>query len=115
MIRDSLDALGFALDQECQKSKTMEEHSLIRISIAASYVPNGLRYCSVNVECGAGCGWLIEMYGSEAEALEHEARAFQVLLDDSNRALSISEIVALVYPKSSSGSSSESPALIVGS
>ena len=92
MIHNSLEALVLAIEEEFKKSECQKEHARIRISISTSRATNGMRYCSVNLECGAGCGWLIETYGNEAATLENQARAIQTRLSDPTDSISLQEL-----------------------
>jgi hypothetical protein len=106
-----LDALAYAIGQECERCESQSEHALIRLAISSSYLSNGLRHCSVNVECGAGCGWFIETFGGEAEELEQKARAAQAIMSDPNRDISNSEIAFMVSPRVASSFLHENPTL----
>jgi hypothetical protein len=96
MIRNSLEALAYAIGQEFEKSQCLAEHASISVSVSTGYLSNGLPHCSVRVECGVGCGWLIQTYGSEARELEQIAKVAQTVLSDHNSALSNSEIARLI-------------------
>jgi hypothetical protein len=98
MIHNSLEALNLAIEEEFKKRECQTEHATIRISISTSRASNGIRHCSVNVECGAGCGWLIETYGNEAEALENHAKAIQTKLSDPIRGISLQELKVRILP-----------------
>ena len=110
MIRNSLEALDYAIGQERDRSECAGEHALISITISVGYIANGMRHCSVNVECGAGCGWLIQTFGSEAEELEHKARMAQEVLSDSNNSIRNEEIATLLSTASTARTSVGNPA-----
>ena len=72
-------ALGKAVIVELDKSVEKPMHKTILVSIANS-VQNGIRRCSVQIECKAGCGYLIYAFNEEADLLQEKAETLKILL-----------------------------------
>ena len=75
-------ALTHAVMAELDRERESPLHAIIRLSCAMSFLRNGIRSCSVQVECKAGCGYLVEAFGEEAEILRQKANAIQSMLKE---------------------------------
>jgi hypothetical protein len=64
-FRDSIDALLYALREIGEGAPHLE------ILYGTGYLPNGVKYCNVQISCGK-TGYSISAYGDEADRL-HEA------------------------------------------
>lgn len=76
-------ALAQAIMQELDRADGAcgnPQHGTIHISCEAAYMKNGIKHCSVQIECEAGCGWLVQAFGDEAEELEQKVNTIQRLL-----------------------------------
>lgn len=83
-LGSSEQALAQAIIQELDKADGAcgnPQHGTIHISCEAAFMRNGIKYCSVQIECEAGCGWLVQAFGDEAVELEHKINTIQRLLD----------------------------------
>ena len=67
------DAVRIELDRE-------DLHRSIEVSYVTESLSNGIKRCSVQVECKAGCGYLVEAFGEEADMLREKAAAIQNML-----------------------------------
>ena len=66
---DSSAALIRAVATEFGKKTQSPLHAILHISEAFGFLLNGLRCCRIQIECNAGCGYLVEAFGDEADAL----------------------------------------------
>lgn len=98
---NSIQALAQAILDELAKTEGNTQHGTINISYDAKCLPNGIEHCSVQVECGAGCGWLIEACEGEAEALKQKAIGIKGLVQGSAKEdlKSLREILLTVFPE----------------
>ena len=62
-------------------------HRTINLSCRTTSMANGIKWCAVQVECKAGCGYLVEAYGDEAEKLHLKATAIQRMLEEDKKTL----------------------------
>jgi hypothetical protein len=76
-FNSSVHALAQAILDELVKAEENLQHGAIYVSYNDKSLPNGIKHCTVQIECNAGCGWLIEAFEGEAEALEQKAIAIQ--------------------------------------
>lgn len=100
MPYSSLHALAHAIMVELERAGDSLQHGVVHISSTTSFMTNGIKQCSVQVECEAGCGWLVQAFGEEADELQQKAIAIQGHLHrgaegTSNYAL---EIVSTFFP-----------------
>ena len=79
---NSTDALCRAIAIEIEKKPESSLHGILRITKGFAISSNGLRHCRVQLECGAGCGYLVEAYGDEADLLDRIATSCKCILDD---------------------------------
>lgn len=98
---NSVQALASAILNELAKAENNSQHNRIRISYDIKNLRNGITCCSVQIQCSAGCGWLIEACDMEAEALRRNASAVQSLLQDKTKDAStpLAEILLTVFPE----------------
>ena len=82
MLGNSEHALNRAIATERDKESESELHGIIRLSCAMTFLTNGVKCCTVQVECKAGCGYLVEAFGEEAERLRQMAIALQSTLEE---------------------------------
>ena len=96
----SVNALAHAIMEELDRAGDRLQHGLIHISSTTSFLTNGIKHCSVQVECEAGCGWLVQVYGEEAEVLEQKAIAIQRHMHSGAEEISKSavEILSTFFP-----------------
>jgi hypothetical protein len=78
--KSATEALAHAIMTEIDREGENPLHKTISISFRTLLMDNGMKQCSVQVECKAGCGYLIEAFGEEAEVLEHNAVLFKNIL-----------------------------------
>ena len=96
----SAHALATAVLEEEQRAKDNPQHLILHVSSASRYLQNGLRHLSVQLECEACCGWLIEAIGVEADALQQKVALIQKMLQLSdNDQKPISEILLTIFPE----------------
>jgi hypothetical protein len=97
---DSEHALASAIMAELDRRDETPLHGAIRLSYSTAFLANGIKRCSVQVECKAGCGYLIQAVGEEADMLQEKAMAIQSLLREGIQKTSISlfEDLFLVLP-----------------
>ena len=81
MPNESIKALAHALLDELKRKERDPRHVLLQVSWTCRCLPNGIKCCSVQLRCAAGCGWLIDSYGHEAGLLETKAVAIHTLLE----------------------------------
>jgi hypothetical protein len=74
-------ALVNALIGELERAENSPLHGVLHISFTAAVLKNGIKQCSVQVECQAGCGYLIQAFGEEADRLHEKAIAVQSLIN----------------------------------
>ena len=99
MTAESLKALAYAFLEEQEKIRFEPLHEKARISWDLSSLPNGIKRCTVQVECEAGCGWKVDSYGSEAELLSAKAEAIEKILQkDKLSRIRPSEILDALFP-----------------
>lgn len=82
-LGSSEQALAQAIRQELDRADGAcgnPKHGTIHVSCEAAHMKNGIKHCSVQIECEAGCGWLVQAFGDEAEELEQKANTIQRLL-----------------------------------
>jgi hypothetical protein len=98
---DSIRALAGVFHHEIDNSKCDVGHLSIQLSCASKSLPNGVKRFSVQLECKAGCGCLIETYGIEAEKLEEKVRKIQTMLGDesSDHSDIASEGLNMLFPE----------------
>lgn len=73
-------ALAHAIMTEIDREGENPLHKTISISFRTLLMDNGIKQCSVQVECKAGCGYLIQAFGEEADTLKHNAMLFKNIL-----------------------------------
>jgi hypothetical protein len=56
-------------------------HQTIHLSCTVSSLSNGMKCCTVQIECKAGCGYLLQAFGEEAEILYEKALMFKGILE----------------------------------
>lgn len=76
-FHNSVHALAQAILEEITLAEDNPGHGAIHISCEVKCLSNGIKHCSAQIECGAGCGWLVQAFGEEAELLEQKAIAIQ--------------------------------------
>jgi len=81
MLSNSVHALTRAIISELDKEGESLLHGIIRLSCAMAFLTNGVKSCTVQVECKAGCGYMVEAFGEEAETLRRKAIAIQSILE----------------------------------
>jgi hypothetical protein len=84
LVPSSISALSQAFTWEFERARSNPSHGMFDISCKLDILSNGIRHCSVQVRCMAECGWLVETFGSEAEALERKVRHIQFVLKESS-------------------------------
>jgi hypothetical protein len=85
---------------ENQRSEDKSQHGAIHVSCVAKNLQNGLKHCVVQVECKAGCGYLIQALEEEADSLQERATAIQRMLNREVQApKSLSDILYEVFPE----------------
>lgn len=77
----SIHALAHAFREELDRIGSDSLHRVIHISTKLRSLQNGMKHCSVQVECKAGCGWLVESYGREAEILKAKADVIKKMIE----------------------------------
>lgn len=77
---DSEYALAFAVMTELDRVGETPLHGAIHLSCATAFLPNGIKRCSVQLECEAGCGYMIQVDGEAADTLQQKAVAIQGML-----------------------------------
>ena len=80
MHRNSEHALASAIMTELDRLGETPLHGAIHLSYKDATLPNGIRRCSVQLECKAGCGYLIQAVGEEADILHQKTTTIQALL-----------------------------------
>jgi len=100
LSHDSVRAFAQAIQVELSEAEHSSGHSLLHLSYEFKSLSNGIKYCSVQIECEAGCGWLVEGTGDEAEVLREKAIIMQRMLQDSagQAPNSVSESLLTVFP-----------------
>ncbi len=100
-FNSSVHALAQAILDELVNAEGNSQHAAIHISYDGKYLPNGIKHCTVQIECKAGCGWLIEAYEGETEALEQKAIAIHKRLQGlASEALTpLPDILLAVFPE----------------
>lgn len=101
VISSNVHALAQAILNELVNAEGNSQHGVIRISYDSKYLPNGIKHCTVQIECIAGCGWLIEAYEEEAETLEQKAITIHRRLEGlATEALTpLRDILLAVFPE----------------
>lgn len=79
------DALARAITEELDRAGESPLHGAIHVSCKAAFLRNGIKHCSVQIECEAGCGYLVEAFGEEADLLQEKAIATQNLLHEGSK------------------------------
>ena len=74
-------ALTRAISAELERGNESPLHAIIRLSCSIAFLTNGIKCCSVQVQCKAGCGYLVEAFGEEAEMLRQKAISIQSILE----------------------------------
>jgi len=82
MLNNSKHALTRAIIGELDKEGESPLHGLIRLSCAMTFLTNGIKCCTVQIQCEAGCGYLVEAFGEEAEILREKAITIQRILEE---------------------------------
>ena len=98
---DSENALASAIMAELDRIGETPLHGAIRLSHSTAFLANGIKRCSVQIECKAGCGYLIQAVGEEADMLQEKAIAVQSLLREGiqkNSPISLLKDLILVFP-----------------
>ena len=98
---DSEHALASAIMAELDRIGETPLHGAIRASYSTAFLANGIKRCSVQVECKAGCGYLIQAVGEEADMLQEKAMAIQSLLREGiqkTSPVSLLQDLLLVFP-----------------
>lgn len=88
---DSEHALASAIMAEHDRMGETPLHGVIRLSYSTAFLANGIKRCSVQVECKAGCGYLIQAVGEEADRLQEKAIAMQNVLSEGIQEISTDE------------------------
>ena len=98
---NSVQALAQAILDELARTEGNTQHGTINISYDEKCLSNGIKHCSVQIECGAGCGWLIEACECEAEVLGQKASAIQGMVQGSGKEniRTLPEILLTVFPE----------------
>lgn len=73
-------ALASAIMTELDRLGETQLHGTIHLSCEAAFLTNGVKRCSVQLECKAGCGYLIQAFGEEADILQQKANVIQSVL-----------------------------------
>lgn len=79
-LRSSAEALGRAVMAELERDDASLLHKAIEVSCKAELLANGIKRCTVQIECKAGCGYLVQDFGEEADMLQEKAAAIKSLL-----------------------------------
>lgn len=79
---DSEYALASAIMTELDRIDESPLHGAIHLSCSTVILANGMRRCSVQLECKAGCGYMIQAVGEEADTLQQKAVAIQCILSE---------------------------------
>ena len=82
IFRNSEHALASAIMAELDRLGETPLHGAIHLSYTTAALSNGIRQCSVQLECKAGCGYLIQAVGEEADTLEQTTATIQALLNN---------------------------------
>ena len=100
-FHNSVHALGQAILEELTLAEDNSRHGTIHISCEVKCLSNGIKRCSAQIECGAGCGWLVEADGGQADVLQQKAIAIQSMLHGpvEEAPMSLSEILLAVIPE----------------
>ena len=97
---DSIYALAQAILRELEKTRDDSKHGTLQLSCICKYLSNGVKYSCIQIECEACCGWLIEAYGREAEALEQKALAIRRMIQIIDTVQhSLSDILLTIFPE----------------
>ena len=79
---DSKSALIRAVMAELAKEVESPLHGIINLSSSITFLANRIKCCAVQVECKAGCDYLVKAFGDEAELLQKEAMAIQSIIEN---------------------------------
>lgn len=101
LISNSVHALAKALLEELASAESNPQHSRICISNCGKDLPNGMKHYTAQIECNAGCGWLIQASDEESEALALNVIALQNMLTGTNYEAqhSLTEIMLTLFPE----------------
>jgi hypothetical protein len=101
LVPGSISALAQAFSWEMKRARSNPLHGLFEISCKLDTLSNGIRRCSVQVRCKAECGWLVETFGSEAEALERKVQYIKLVLRERSikHLLLESEMLEVLFPE----------------
>ncbi len=101
VFHNGVHALGQAILEELTLAEDNSRHGTIHISCEVKCLSNGIKHCSAQIECGLGCGWLIEADGGQADELQQKAIAIQSMQHGQGEAapMSLSEILLVVFPE----------------
>jgi hypothetical protein len=94
-------ALARAVMEELDRAGESALHGVIELSCATALLSNGIKSCAVQIECKAGCGYLIQAFGEEADTLQEKALAIQNFLkeaDNNGSSKSPSERLMSLFP-----------------
>ena len=97
------DALYQALESELIRARDNPLHGMIAVSHKMELLSNGIARCSVQLECKAGCGWLIGATTAQdiRSLMEKLVLIERILIRTLESAPSerISEILSSVFPE----------------
>ena len=102
MIGTSEHALASAIMTELHRLGETRLHDAINLSCSAKILANGIKRCTVQLECKAGCGYLFQAFGEEADILQQKTATIQTLLSDGTRDTSpksLLEDLLLLFPE----------------
>lgn len=97
MTFDSLVALAHTFLEELERKGSNPLHELTDISCTLQSLPNGIKHCSVQIQCKSGFGWLVESYGQEAHLLRTRAKVIHNMLTDGP--MTSPELIGLLFPE----------------
>jgi hypothetical protein len=84
---------------ELDRTDESSLHGAFHVSIRNSAAQNGVKRCSVQIECEAGCGYLIQAFGEEADMLQEKAIVLQRLLQSGQDIKSFSYALLSLFPE----------------
>jgi hypothetical protein len=74
MFQDSIDAFMLVLNE---RGTDQSRHSSVKeVFVQKGYLKNGIRHCSVQINCNDGAGYGVDAFGDEAEKLYMVAKRY---------------------------------------
>lgn len=100
ILHNSTCALAQAIWEEHQRAEENGRHGTIHISWITRLLRNGIAQCSVQIECEAGCGWLVEEQGDHAiELIEKAAIIHKIINSSVQGQMALAKILSSAFPE----------------